>query len=263
MSIIQEKITQTIIDKLNKGIIPWVQEWKPAQNFKTKTKYTGINRVLLSSEGTYFLTYKQAIELNGQVKKGAKGFPVVYMSSYKKKDIKTDKEKDVKFFKGYTVFKIEDIDDINITDIEIPPIIEAETIIKKYKNKPKISHYGSQPRYIPSKDLIELPRRDSFIDSDSYYSTLFHELGHSTGHPNRLKRELKGYSLDNVNYAKEELIAELTSAFLCQESGITKKIDNQSAYIQSWLKILKNNTGMIISAASKAEKATNHILGKE
>lgn len=257
---VYEIVTQRIIEKLEKGIVPWVQGWSDAQNYKTKHVYTGINMLLLSNEGTYFLTYKQAQDLGGQVKKGAKGLPVVFMSTFKKKDNEDDKSKTISFLKYHTVFKIEDIDGITV-ELYNPIKYEAESVINNFANCPKIIHIGSQPCYIPSSDTIEIPDKKYFKSSEYYYGTLFHEIGHSTGHDKRLNRKLKGK--DNIkSYSKEELTAELTSAFLYQYCGINKPIDNTTSYIYNWLKVLKNDKTILVQSASQAQKACDYILQK-
>jgi antirestriction protein ArdC len=241
-----------------------------------------VNRLLLSGEGTFFLTMRQVNEMGGRVKKGSRGYPVIYMAPYLKKDnAKAGNEPEEEaeerntsaaekrtmgtVMRYYTVFKVDDVEGIEAPEFpEVGARPEAEDIVKGYPNPPTIFHKGSQPCYIRSIDAIEMPDRNYFRDSDSYYGTLFHELGHSTGAAHRLNREEMSHSLGfgSTNYAKEELIAELTSAFLCQECGIEKRIDNQAAYIQNWLEVLRNDKKIVVNAASQAERATEHVMGK-
>jgi antirestriction protein ArdC len=140
---------------------------------------------------------------------------------------------------------------------------EAEEVVSNYQNAPTIVHKGSLACYVPSTDTVEVPHLNFFDDSEYYYCTLFHELIHSTGASHRLGRHQSGMSLmfGSTNYAKEELVAELGSAFLCHECGIKKKIENQAAYINEWLRVLRGDNRLIISAASRAEEASAYILG--
>ena len=260
---VYEKITNVIIEKLEKGVIAWQQEWQPASNFITKHVYTGVNRLILSSESTYFMTFKQIQNKKWKLKKGSKGFPVIFMGAY---TAKNEEEEEVirRVMKYYTVFKIEDVEGIPAEEIieAKKEIIDAEEIVKKYKDSPKIIEKGSRCCYMPLIDTVQMPSINSFKTVEGYYSSLFHELGHSTGAKHRLNRSLLTQK-NSAKYAQEELIAELTSAFLCQKAGVKMVIDNQASYIASWLKALKNDKRLIITASSQAEKATNYILNQQ
>lgn len=255
---VYEKITNNIIEKLEKGVIPWQQEWKSAANFVTKHVYTGVNRLVLASEGTYFLTFNQIKEKKWTLKKGSKGFPVIFMGAYTVED--NEEEITRRIMRYYTVFKIEDVEGIPEEDIieAKKEIIDAENIVKGYIGAPEIITKGARCCYIPALDVIHMPAINSFNNIEAYYAALFHEMGHSTGAKHRLDRNFK-----ETKYAYEELVAELTAAFLCDKSNIKITIENQAAYIASWLESLKNDKMLIITAASKAEKATKYILNEE
>jgi len=268
------KVTHLIIEKLKSGVIPWHRGWKPAHNLITGHEYTGINRLILAGEGSHFLTYNQAKKLGGYIKKGSKGCPVVYLGHrivIEENEEAGEREfKEISFLKYYTVF--------NFRDAELPEEVlnkhikqkenitlntTAENIVQNYRNAPKIKYLTDIPGYCPSTDIVTIPPRESYDSDDRYYSSLFHELIHSTGHQKRLNRagivEIKHHS---HKYAKEELIAELGAAFLCWKCNIKKVIDNQTAYVKGWLEALANDHKLIVSAASQAEKAVNYILGK-
>jgi len=269
------KVTNLIIEKLKSGVIPWQKGWKPAHNLITGHEYTGINRLILAGEGSHFLTYNQAKKLSGHIKKGSKGHPVVYLGhrTVIEEDEETQKKafKDVSFLKYYTVFNYKDAQlpekvlNKYIKQRETtPPNITAENIIHNYKDAPRIEYLTDTPGYCPGTDTITIPPSESYDSDDRYYSSLFHELAHSTGHQKRLNRSgIVGIKHHSYKYAKEELIAELGAAFLCWKCNLKKVIDNQTSYIKGWLEALANDHKLIVSAASQAEKATNYILEKQ
>ena len=280
-----EIITNRIIKAIEAGdVLPWSKPWNTATlngkkimgaaNAATGNQYHGINQVLLSLvpfESPLFLTYKQAQELGGYVRKGETGLPVVKYGTYEhktRKDSKGNPEK-VGYLRYYTVFNVSQCDNLpaeKLPTVEkmehFDPIAEAEAIISGYPNPPKIKHEGGRAFYRMTIDSVTIPERESFKSVPEYYSTIFHELAHSTGHCDRLNRkevvETNGFG--SRAYSKEELTAELTSCFLCSYTGIESTIDNSTAYVQSWLKALKNDPNLIISAAGKAQKAFDHIL---
>jgi hypothetical protein len=176
-------------------------------------------------------------------------------------------KKNVPFLRYYTVFNLEQTEGIEIPAVErrkFQPIAEAERIIHHMPRAPVIEHKQPQAYYLPADDLVNMPNSNLFRSDEEYYSTLFHELTHSTGHASRLNRaELSKINLlKSHDYSKEELVAEMGSAFLCGRCGITPKvIENQAAYIQGWLKQLQNNKKWLIYAAAKAQKAADFILG--
>lgn len=279
MQFLYQKITDLIIDKLKQGIIPWQKTWKTAspRNFVTNLEYKGINALTLGISdysSNYFITFKQCKELGGTVMKDSKANLVVFWKPIVKfyEQNLDEIEANINFLlRYYYVF--------NITQCNLPPdvllkrnlcnnnpkILEAEDIIKGYNNQPeiKINNMISSPRYIPKFDRVEIHSIDNFITSDDYYSTLFHELAHSTGAKHRLARRgiIDTILFGSENYSKEELIAEISASYLCNISGIKKTIDNHSAYIANWLQVLNNDNRMILLAASQASKACDYILG--
>lgn len=277
-------ITDRIVKQLEAGTVPWSKPWTGSAmptNAISKKPYKGINKLMLGEQysNPYWLTYKQALNLGGHVKKGETSTPIIYWMM-RKSTTKTDKttgdkvtttkEYDRPILRYFNVFNIEQCedlpDDLYNTDKQIVfnPIEAADTVINGYPDKPTIEHKGQRACYIPSRDIVNMPDKDSFESTESYYSVLFHELIHSTGHESRLNRLSKNASFGNEEYSKEELIAELGSSFLRAETGINadNKMEQSAAYIQSWIEALKNDTKMIIQASSKAQKAMDHILNK-
>jgi len=273
---ILDKITDGIIKDLENGIIAWDRPFNNPEpkNYITGKNYNGFNRLILGIspfKSSYWLTYNQARQLGGSIKSGSKGTPIVFykISEYATEDSKGDLTvKTIPFIQYSTVFNFDQTNGLQSKDIinnNIKPIEEAEEIVKNYKTKPEIKE-GKQPCYIPNRDIIEIPKTNSFKSEAGYYSTLFHELAHSTGHQSRLNREelTKVASFGSEDYSKEELIAEFSSSFLCSKAGILKETrKNNTAYIQSWLKALKNDKSQLITASSKAQKVYNYILNLE
>ena len=277
-------ITNRIIEELEKGNIPWKKPWKGGggrpKNLISGKGYSGINFFLLSMmpfDNDYFLTFKQAKAIGGNVIKGQKGLPVIYYGAAKaKENASGDVTKGFNFLKYYTVFNVtqcENLDhsrievakDIDSEPLEFNPIEAAETIISKYIGKPSITYLDNQAYYKPSGDVINMPKKENFNGVEQFYSTLFHEMTHSTGHQKRLARPeiMESNFFGSADYSKEELTAELGAAFLCSQAGIDNTLENSTAYLQSWLKVLKaqDNKKWIIEAASKAQKAVNYING--
>jgi len=275
---IYKKVTDLIIDQLEQGHIAWenpvIHNCRP-QNLVTGHIYRGINPLLLSMcETPYFMTFKQARSIKANIKKGAKSLPVVFWSVgiYSKENEAGELEEKKSFLlKYYNVFNLSDIENLPAkylkkTEFNKKNKLEiqtAEQIINNYKNAPKLELCTGTPHYSPAADVIRTPKKEFFKSSNHYYSTLFHEMGHSTGHKSRLNRFDKEHAnlrFGSKDYAKEELTAELTASFLMSQTGETVNIDQRAAYIESWLKVLKNDNKLLISSAGKAEKATNYIL---
>ena len=185
-------------------------------------------------------------------------------------DVETDRDTGPRFFKYFLLWNIEQTTGLEallpapVTSTPVAPDVAAEAIVAGYPNGPTMDHTSGAAWYRPSTDHVGLPPRDSFRDTVAYYATVFHELVHSTGHESRLKRFARGSALGKGSevYSKEELVAEMGAAFLGAEAGLPDNLEQNAAYIQSWLTVLKNDHGFVISAASQAQKATDHILGR-
>lgn len=276
-----ESITQVIIKQIETAQSQtscWKRPWITLSNngfaFNTvsKKEYTGVNRLILGCasfdhQTSEFATYKQWLALDKQVSKGSTGYPVVYFNNIKKVDKNTGEESFYPMIKTYTVFNIDQTEGFepaekvkrNWNDCSI-----SEQLVKD--SGAKILHKAqSKAFYSPSNDQIVMPLKDQFKTDQGYYSTLLHELGHWTGHESRLNRDFSKKFGDS-QYAFEELVAELTSAFLCNYTGIEDQPrDDHAKYLKSWVKVLKDDTKNILKAASLAEKAFSFITtqGKE
>lgn len=283
-----QEVTNAVIHALEVGTIAWKCPWNQLdmpKNIVTANYYRGWNAIWLncltnikSYKTSYYLTYKQAQDLGGTIMKGEKGTHVIYWATIKGKTdaIETEHtaEETTKQYqkmvpKIYTVFNIDQTEGIEFPNYEPQPktelekITACEEIIESMPNCPKIYYKGQDAYYRRSTDTIVLPDLQSFNTNAEFYSILFHELAHSTGHESRLNRkeltETDGFG--NPNYAKEELTAEMTASFLNAITGLQDTtFDNSAAYIENWLTALRNDKTLIIRAAGQAQKAADYIL---
>lgn len=275
-------VTNQIIDELKKGKVIWKQPWTilgGCKNYVTKRHYTGFNQFYLAWQlqqkgykHPLFMTYKQAVDAGGHVRKGEKGITVVFwkkiLQSKKKEDCNDEKTQLRLYPFLHTVFNIEQIEGIDFVheqeQTRTHSVIEAcQLIINNMPAKPDIRHSGNQAFYSPSLDFVQLPLPEQFTSPENYYQTAFHELIHSTGHKSRLNRFKEGEKparFGDESYSKEELIAEIGATILSAQSGIKDQvITSSAAYIKGWLRELKNDHSLIFSAANNAEKAVNWI----
>ena len=278
-----EIVTQRVIEAIEKdGVLPWEKPWKSYQegglpiNYITKKPYRGINVFLLALtpySSPYWLTFKQAKQAKGWVRKGEKATPIVFWSIAEKEDKETGEISKFAFAKTYSVFNLCQCENIEIPELkeveftEHEKIAKCESVIEGYKDKPTIKHKEDRAFYSPVRDLINMPKMEAFDSAESYYSTLYHEAIHSVGHQDRLARK----TITNLNffgshdYSKEELIAELGASFLCAETGINNSATerNSVAYLNNWLKALKGDSRLIVDSARIAQKSVDYILGKQ
>lgn len=291
MQNLYERITNQIIEQLEQGVAPWKSPYFSKtgfpRNFLTKKEYQGINVLLLASRrftSPYFLTFLQAKELGGCVRKGEHGSLIVKYGTYTKDDEAPAQEEDATktrgFLRGYTVFHSSQIDGIVFPETKSAPELtttektdRARSIIAAMPKLPPIKEGSSIPCYRLFSDSVHMPEMRYFKNEEAYYSTLFHELGHATGHRSRLARksmmENKGIEASGDTsrkiYAEEELVAEMTASFLNAHAGIMEdEIENSAAYLRSWINALrsKDAQGWIVRAASQGQKATDYILGR-
>ncbi|MDR1658877.1 MAG: ssDNA-binding domain-containing protein [Desulfovibrio sp.] len=274
---IYAEITDRIVRELEKGIVPWKKPWKSGcgrpKNLLTGKEYNGVNFWLLQIMpyiSPYWLTWKQAEKMGGTVKPRQKPCPIVFWKRYLKEDRETGDAELRQFLKISAVYNLEQIDDIEAPETVVIPevngIESAEKIIAAMPNKPKISDNGAKAVYYPLEDLVVTPNIKYFKTAEGYYGTLFHELGHSTGHKTRLARKelMTAAAFGSEVYSKEELTAELCAAFLCAECRIEETtIENSSAYIGGWLKKLKDDKTLFFMAAQRAQKAADYILDRK
>ncbi len=270
---VYEMVTKLITERLEAGVIPWRMPWKSGsgmpQNLVSKKVYRGFNFMYLLSFGfekPFFLSFKQAQELGGHVKAGAKSIQVVFwkMRDYDKGDGTVDK---IPMLRYYRVFHIDSVEGIDLTKIpqlqshdrDFNPIQACENIMDNWLDKPEIETGKSHACYIPSRDVIHMPNPRTFFSDSGYFSVLFHEACHCTGHAKRLKRDMSGHFGDH-SYSQEELIAEMGAAYLCALCNIQNDtIENSAAYIQSWLSKFKSDNKILVMAASKAQHAVDYI----
>jgi len=273
-------IAEKLIEQLKAGTAPWQKPWKPSDsstlpiNPTTGKRYKGINTLRLMSTthaDPRWMTYKQACNINAQVRKGEHGVTVQYwdFNSIPTEPPLDDKGQPIpsrpRVFYA-TVFNAEQIDDLPPNPRKLQPqtwkaIERAESILNA--SQAVIHHVPSNRAfYHPSTDTIVLPERSQFEEANGYYATALHELGHWSGHETRLNRELNS-SFGSKTYAKEELRAEIASMILGQEIQIGHDPGQHAAYVQSWIKILQDDPHEIIHATADAEKICKYLLAFE
>jgi antirestriction protein ArdC len=270
-----ERITERIVALLEQGTVPWHKPWTVKtglpRNLISKKPYRGINAFLLmamSYESPHWLTFRQAIQLGGNVKKGEKSCPVVFWKRMKNEDEESEEPRKAPLLRLYHVFNVAQCEGLKESSaVENGSFTSAKPteIVAKMPQLPIVKHGMSQAFYSPREDCVGMPERERFDGEASYFATLFHELVHATGSEKRLNRasiaERNGFGSDP--YCKEELIAELGSAFLCGYADIVDRtIDNSAAYLEGWLKQFQNDRTLIVSAAAQAQKAADFILGR-
>ncbi|MBQ6068835.1 MAG: DUF1738 domain-containing protein [Bacteroidales bacterium] len=289
---IYEEITNRILAEMEKGIIPWQKPWtcsNGAVSHTTGRPYSLLNQMLLMmdepEENTTdeipvkeYLTFNQIKAAGGSIKKGEKSKFVVFWKMYEKESVNDDgtlATEVIPLLRYYHVFEVGQCEGINrkwagTARPKLDPVEEAEQIVTTYFGRETCKlhiHETNRAYYSPSSDLVNVPKMSQYDASAAYYSTLFHEMTHSTGHKTRLDRFITGSTFFGSEvYSKEELVAELGSAFLLNRARIDcqKAFRNSVAYLQGWSKALKGDRNLFVSAASKAEAAVNYIInGKE
>ncbi len=282
-----EQVTDEVIAQLEQGNVPWQKPWTSyglPKNYLSGRHYEGFNAFYLHYiteerhfSAPYFLTFRQAQELGGHVRKGEKGTPIIYWkvkeekdSGHASKQAGEEKEHGRTFIPFvWTVFNIDQIEGVDFalpvaakrTDLQV--ITACQQVVEAYPQPgPHIGHGGTQAYYAPVTDRVQLPELKHFVSPHAYHATLFHELIHSTGHPTRLNRFVDKVSrFGEEDYSKEELIAEMGASFLCAFTGIQEAVfENSVAYLQGWVSRLKNDRTMIIQASTRAFKAASYLL---
>jgi antirestriction protein ArdC len=278
------RVTNKILADLERGNLTWHQPWQAGHQAGPVSRplraggqaYRGINVIMLwaaAMEKNYscplWLTYRQAAELGGQVRKGEKGSLVVYANEIVRTDTDesgADVEVKIPFMKGYVVFNGEQVDGLpGHFYATVPPLtnkIERLEFAERFFANTKITvqHGGNSAFYSVDRDIVQMPQFQTFRDPESYYATLAHECVHASRHPARLNRDLGRKKYADAGYAMEELVAEIGASFLCCDLGITPELrEDHAAYIQSWLTVLKNDARAIFTAASHAQKAADFL----
>jgi antirestriction protein ArdC len=285
---VYQQVTDYVIEALTKGQVPWQQKWSSSglpKNIITGHVYRGWNVFLLNYvtlvkayQKPFFLTFKQATALGGHIRRGETGYKITYWALVERKNALPDSQtaEDVPdrprmrmVPKLHVVFNIEQTEGLTLAlpsateKTPLQKITTCESIVQAMPDQPIILCNGSNPAYFPTLDKITMPYMEDFESEEEYYCTLFHELAHSTGHSKRLNRKelMESKVRGGELYSKEELTAEFTAAYLSAVAGIEQKIlDNSAAYIQGWLRKLRNDKTIILRAASQAQAAADYIL---
>jgi len=278
-----QEVTDKIIAELEQGRVPWVQPWGGAKaglglpkNAATGRRYSGVNILILwgavIEKGfacQHWLTFRQALDLGGNVRKGEHGTTVCYADRFiPKGEIERARQEGeepeaVPFLKRFTVFNVAQCDGLPDHLIAGAPVLpereiipEAEALIAASCADFRIG--GARACYVPSGDYIQVPPQPAFFEQINYYRTCFHELGHWTGHASRLNRD-QSARFGSSSYAREELVAEIASAFTCAALGIVPTV-RHADYLGSWLDVLREDNRAIFRAASLATKAADYLL---
>ena len=286
---IYEKITNQIVHHLEQGVRPWFKPWSgehAAGRIERPLRangipYQGINVLMLWSAAMdagygapIWMTYKQAVELKANVRKGEKGSLVVYADKIVRTETNAatgeESEHAIPFMKGYTVFNVEQIEGLPESYYApARPVLDPVQRIERAEaffraTQASVDHGGNRAYYRISEDRIQMPLFEAFRDAESYYATLAHETTHWTRHPSRLDRDFGRKRFGDEGYAVEELVAELGSAFLSADLSLTPEVrDDHAAYLASWLKVLKNDKRAIFTAASHAQRAVDFLHGTQ
>jgi len=280
---VYEIVTEKIVKLLEQGIVPWRRPWTSTglpRNLVSKKPYKGINYFLLSASkyvSPFWLTYRQANELGGNVRRGEESTIVIFWKvedlKQSSEDLDTEKNRRRFLLRYYRVFNLEQcelpqavLDKLpNIETHQHDPIEAAERIIAGMPNPPEIQYAGSKAFYSPLTDRITLPPRELFSTAEEFYATLNHEASHAVGHPKRLNRIsiTEAAPFGSPTYAAEELVAEMSAAYLCAEAGISPAVlENQAAYVAGWLKKLRDDRRLLVHAAAQAQRAADYILNR-
>jgi antirestriction protein ArdC len=278
------RITDKIVADLEQGVRTWMKPWNAGNTAGRIMRplrfngvpYSGINILMLWAESVAqgfgsptWMTFRQASELDAHVRKGEKGSLVVYANSITRTEADErgeESEREIHYMKGYTVFNVEQIEGLpeiyyakpEVKTTPIERITQAEAFFAA--TKADIRYRGDRAYYSAEHDYIQLPVIEAFRDAESFYATLAHESTHWTKHPSRLNRDLGRKQWGDEGYAREELVAEMASAFLCADLGITPEVrEDHACYIAEWLKVLKNDKRAVFTAASQAQKAVEFL----
>jgi antirestriction protein ArdC len=281
---LHQSITDQILSSLREGVRPWAPRWtrsagpisRPLRH--SGEAYRGINILLLWARAVdrgfsspHWMTFRQARDLGGHVRKGEQGTMVVYANAIAKTETDAageEVERRIAFLKSYTVFNRDQIDDLPEHFHEAVPTLDESARIAAAERffaatGIRVAHGGDDACYVPSTDHIEMPFFAAFRDASAYYATLGHEAVHATGHPSRVGRDFSTRYGDDA-YAREELVAELGAAFLCADLGISAEPRaDHAAYLDHWLTILGGDPRFIVAAAAKAQRACDWLHDRQ
>lgn len=282
---IHEMIANKVIAQLENGIVPWRKPW----NSNTMPRsidghyYRGINAFILATSqftSPYWMTLRAASRHGGQVKEDEREnhTTVIYWRMLRIRDDATDEVKTIPYLQYYRVYNWEQTENVREPKGGAFPNLNTESadlvyderhnraseVARRYLNNngPALTHGGDEAWYRVNTDHVQVPAIEDFSSLDEYYSTLFHEFGHSTGHPSRCDRKLGNYFGSHA-YGLEELVAEMTATFTCSEAGIVSTFDNSAAYLAGWIKNIKEDPKSLVNAGSRAQHAFDRIMGIE
>lgn len=275
---VYQKVTDRVIEAMESGNMPWQKGWDncgaemqmPLRH--NGQMYRGINVILLWFEAMahgykspYWMTFKQAKEYGACVRKGEKGTQICYFNIIEKENPEKEEKDKIPFLRSFTVFNADQIDGLpeKFAPVAIEPVdngTQADSALESFfaNTGARILTEGNQPAYYPAFDYIKMPAIAQFKTSAEYYGTLAHEIVHWTGHNSRLDRG--NFGKDKETYAFEELIAELGNLYVCSQIDVIPNFDNSAAYLNSWLKALRNDKKYIFKAATQAQKAADLIM---
>lgn len=274
---VYQAVTDDILAMLEAGTKPWSKSWNIGPSIPLRhngVAYRGINVLSLWASAMrqgfaspYWLTFKQALELGGNVRKGSKGTTVVYANKLVVKDAETDDDRAIPFLKRYTVFNADQVEGVEGKYPAPAPILanldtrnaDLEAMFSRIDATIRVG--GSQPYYHSIEDYVQMPAFEAFHSADDHYATLAHELAHWAGHGSRLNRKTL-ISTSRADYARDELVAEITACFIGAIVGF--KVDDRedhAAYIEHWLTALRNDKRAIFEAAREAQNASDYLLG--
>ncbi|MDE8347473.1 MAG: zincin-like metallopeptidase domain-containing protein [Acidocella sp.] len=279
-----EKITTAVIAELEKGVLPWNKPWagngvQVMPRRHNGLRYRGINIIILwgkAEEAGYrspfWMTFKQALEYGANVRKGEKGTQIVYMNRVTKSEPNEageDIERSFGFLKSYTVFNVDQIENLPAQFLAPCPALvpddkdwSAYAVVGGWFDAipAEVRHGGDRACFIPSLDRIEMPDREGFFTPQHYFSVRAHETIHWTKMESRLNRDFGRVRWGDEGYAMEELVAELGAAFTMAELGMVPAIrEDHAPYISHWLRVLKNDSKAILTAAAKASDALEYL----
>ena len=293
---VYEQVTRRITELLEQGVVPWQKPWSahvgPPRNGVSGRYYRGFNIFMLSLAGydsPWWFTPRQVNDLDGHIVKGERVSWVTFFKPWLPKEGSgdapdTDADETEASSRRRPVFIVRSYRVVNLDQCTGPgiqrfrdkhpvdrpaqndndPIAGCEAIVAGMPSPPAIRHGGNRACYWPAIDQISMPKRETFVSSEAFYSTLFHELTHSTGHPDRLNRKtlVAGAPFRSPTYTREELCAEMGAAFLCATAGIQDPtIENSASYLQGWLKYLSSDPKALLVAGAQAQKAADYVLG--
>ena len=295
---VYERVTERVSELLQQGVVPWQKPWHakvgPPRNGVSGRYYRGLNVFMLSHAGfesPWWFSPKQVNDLDGHIMRGEKVSWVHFFKPWLPKgepadeplEVEADeveistRRRPVMIIRAYRVVNLDQCAGPGVDKFRAkhPPvegpvnndndaIAACEEIVANMPQRPSIRYDGDQAFYRQWTDEVHMPRRQTFVSSEAFYSVVFHELAHSTGHRDRLNRKTltDGTPFGSPTYSREELVAEMGAAFLCATAGIADPtIQNSASYIASWLKFLKSDPKALIVAGAQAQKATDFILG--